>query len=64
MWGRPVAPLLVSLFAYCTQLVTLRQVGDGQGYCISQETNNLYDYLKGLYAQGLEEARAGHAFDK
>jgi hypothetical protein len=31
---------------------------------ITWETNNLYEYLKGLYAQGLEEAQAGHEFDK
>ncbi len=31
---------------------------------ITWETNNLYDYLRGLYAKGLEEAQAGHEFDK
>lgn len=31
---------------------------------IKWETNNLYDYLRGLYARGLEEAQAGHEFDK
>ncbi|GAB4820895.1 hypothetical protein N2152v2_007941 [Parachlorella kessleri] len=31
---------------------------------ISFETNNLYEYLRGLYSHGLEEAQAGHEFDK
>mgnify|MGYP006973272241 CR=1 FL=1 len=31
---------------------------------IAFETNNLYEYLRGLYSHGLEEAQAGHEFDK
>lgn len=31
---------------------------------ITWETNNLFDYLKGLYQQGAEEAQQGQEFDR